>query len=160
MGQAASINLSNASAGPLTQPVDESWFAIETRYRFESKAARQLREKGVEAFLPMRREVRRWSDRKKSIEVPLFPGYVFVRLDGSRVNRLCVLQTEGVLGFVGSHHEPAKIPEAQIRDLQSLLAKKMSCSLHPFLKVGQRVRIRGGAWTGSKAFFLKRTSRA
>ena len=149
MGQTAvDINVSNASAGPFVQPVDESWFAIEVRYRFEKKAQRQLVEKGFETFLPVRRELRRWSDRKKSTEVPLFPGYVFVRLDVSRLNRLCVLQTEGVLGFVGSHPDAAKIPEAQIRDLQSLLTKKMSCSLRPFLKVGQRVRIRGGSLDG------------
>lgn len=128
----------------------EYWFAVETRYRFEKKAVVALCEKGVETFLPMRREVRRWSDRKKSIEIPLFPGYVFVRIDGSRMTKLCVLQTEGVMGFVGARHEPATIPDIQIRDLQSLLAEKLSCSLHPFLRVGQRVRIRGGSLDGLK----------
>jgi transcription antitermination factor NusG len=125
-----------------------SWFAIETRYRFEKKSVAALHEKGVETFVPMRREMRRWSDRNKAIQVPLFPGYAFVHIDGSRMTRLCVLQTEGVLGFVGPQHEPATIPDTQIRDLQSLLAEKLSCSLHPFLKVGQRIRIRGGSLDG------------
>jgi transcription antitermination factor NusG len=161
MGQTASdVSRVNPRLSCQVETEGESWFAIETRYRFEKKAATALGEKGVETFLPMRREVRRWSDRRKSIEVPLFPGYVFVRTDGSRMTKLCVLQTEGVMGFVGPQHEPATIPDVQIRDLQSLLAEKLSCSLHRFLRVGQRVRIRGGSLDGLKGILSESSKKS
>ena len=64
----------------------EPWYVVQTRYRFESKIAAQLQGKGIETFLPLLNETHRWSDRQKTISLPLFSGYVFVRLHlvGSR----------------------------------------------------------------------------
>jgi transcription antitermination factor NusG len=123
------------------------WYAIQTRYRFERKAAAQLQNKGIETFLPVVEESHRWSDRKKVISVPLFSGYVFVRLEPCSA-RATVLRTEGVIGFVEFHGDAAPIPNKQIDDLQRLLSKKMPCSLHAFLTIGQKVRIRGGCLDG------------
>jgi transcription antitermination factor NusG len=124
------------------------WYAILTRYRFEKKVTAQLRGKGVETFLPLLEQVRRWSDRRKALQVPLFAGYAFVRLDLCSASRLGVLRTEGVLRFVTFGADPAAIPAKQIEDLQRLLSHKIPCSLHAFLAVGQRVRIRGGCLDG------------
>jgi len=126
----------------------EPWYAIQTRYRFEHKIAAQLQCKGVETFLPALNEVHRWSDRQKTISFPLFSGYVFVRHVTSAPSRARVLRTEGVIGFVNVHGEASPIPCRQIDDLRRLLAQKLPCSLHAFLKVGQRVRIRGGCLNG------------
>jgi transcription antitermination factor NusG len=124
------------------------WYAIQTRYRFERRVAAQLQNKEVETFLPLLEEIHRWSDRQKSVEVPLFSGYVFVRLFPSSASRLSVVRTEGVMGFVTFRGDATPIPSKQIEDLQRLLSQKVPCSLHAFLKIGQRVRIRGGCLDG------------
>lgn len=126
----------------------EPWYVVQTRYRFESKIAAQLRGKGVETFLPLLNETHRWSDRQKTISLPLFSGYVFVRLHLSGAARDRVLRTEGVIGFVHAHGDVRSIPSRQIDDLRKLLAQKLPCALGGFLKVGQRVRIRGGCLDG------------
>jgi len=123
------------------------WYAIQTRYRFERKAAAQLQNKGIETFLPVLEESHRWSDRQKVISVPLFSGYVFVRLDPYSA-RPTVLRTEGVIGFVEFHGDAAPIPNKQIDDLQRMLSKKLPCSLHAFLTIGRKVRVRGGCLDG------------
>ena len=139
------LKATSSSAEPFHE---EPWYAIQTRYRFETRIAAQLQNKGVEIFLPLLDEVHQWSDRQKMISLPLFSGYVFVRLETSAPSRASVLRTEGVIGFVNVHGEASPIPSRQIDDLRYLLAQKLPCSLHAFLKVGQRVRIRGGCLQG------------
>jgi transcription antitermination factor NusG len=124
------------------------WFAVQTRYRFEKKVSAQLTNKGMEVFLPLRKETRCWSDRKKDVSVPLFPGYTFVLSDRSVVRRLLVLQTAGVMGFVSFAGTAAMIPRKQIQDLQLLLSEEVPFSMYPFVKMGQRVRVRGGCLDG------------
>lgn len=126
----------------------EPWYVVQTRYRFESKIAAQLRGKGIETFLPLLNETHRWSDRQKTISLPLFSGYLFVRLHPSAPERTRVLRTEGVMGFVNAHGDASPIPSRQIDDLRKLLAQKLPCALRAFLEVGQRVRIRGGCLDG------------
>ncbi len=124
------------------------WFAIQTRYRFENKVAAQLQSKGIETFLPVLNEIHRWSDRQKTVSLPLFSGYAFVRLQSSASSRVNVLQTEGVIGFVNVKGNASPIPSRQIDDLRRLLAEKVPCALRAFLRVGQRVRIKGGCLDG------------
>ena len=125
-----------------------SWYAIHIRYRFEKKAAQQLQDKSIETFLPLRTEIHPWSDRHKQIRVPLFPGYAFVHTDHSQAARFRVLGTAGVVSFVNFQGQALAVPQNQIEHLQLLLARKVPCSLHPFLSVGQRVRIQGGCLQG------------
>ena len=127
---------------------EPSWFAVQIRYRFEKKAAQLFQAKGIETFLPLRTEIHLWSDRHKEIRVPLFPGYAFVRIRPSQSWRLRVLSTAGVIGLVDFQGEPVKVPQQQIEHLQVLLSRKVPCSLHPFLRLGQKVRIRGGCLHG------------
>jgi len=124
------------------------WYAIRTRYRFERKVATQLQHKGLETFLPLLEEIHRWSDRQRAISIPLFSGYAFVHLELSSARRLELLRTEGVIGLITFGAAATPVPAKQIADLQWLLSKKVPCSLHPFLKVGQKVRIRGGCLDG------------
>lgn len=126
----------------------DPWYVVQTRYRFETRIAAQLQSKGVETFLPLLNETHRWSDRQKAVSFPLFSGYVFVRLPLSASLRTSVLRTEGVMRIVNAHGDASPIPSRQIDDLRRLLAQKVPCALRAFLKVGQRVRIRGGCLDG------------
>jgi transcription antitermination factor NusG len=108
----------------------------------------QLEQKGIETFLPLVKRVQKWSDRIKEVEWPLFAGYNFVRVVLSSPERLRVLRAHGVVGFVGINGSGTAIPESQIQDIRTLLASKVPFEEHPFLKVGQRVRIRGGSLDG------------
>ena len=141
---------------PAIEPVTEEpcWYALQTHPRHEKKVATQLRQKAVDTFLPLISQVHRWSDRKKTIEVPLFPGYVFVRLVDVSESRLQVLRTAGVAHFVGNGGSGLAIPDKQIEDIQAVLAHKVPCMLYPFLRVGQRVRIRGGSLEGLEGILV------
>ncbi len=132
-------------------PLDESrWYALQTRSRHEKMVTRQLEERGVEAFLPLITETRRWSDRKKLVQFPLFPGYTFVRLVYEPDARLSVLRIDGVVGFVGMHGQGNPIPQEQIESVQAILKSDIPFAAHPYLKIGQRVRIRGGSLEGTE----------
>ncbi len=124
------------------------WYAIQTRSRHEKKVTAELRDKGVYAFLPLMKQVHRWSDRNKEVDVPLFPGYVFVNTSGVPEARVSVLRTPGVANFVGNHGKGTPIPDKQIRDIQAILEQRVPIAAHPFLTVNQRVRIRGGSLDG------------
>jgi transcription antitermination factor NusG len=134
-------------------PEAPRWYALHTRARHEKSVERRLRERGMEAFLPTTLEVHRWSDRKQKVEVPLFSCYVFVRCVLSAEDRTRVHQVESVHGFVGSRGASLPIPDEQIESIQKVLTQAAGRS-HPFLKVGQRVRIRGGAMDGVEGVFL------
>jgi transcription antitermination factor NusG len=136
------------------QPETPHWYAIATRSRHEKKVAAQLTEKNITTFLPLITETHRWSDRRKVVELPLFPGYAFVYTPASSQQRLRVLQTVGVIGFVGIHGFGIPIPEKQIDDLRTLVATKLPCALYAFLREGQRVRVRGGCLDGVEGFLV------
>jgi transcription antitermination factor NusG len=135
------------------------WYALETRHRCEKKVVEQLARVGIETFLPQRREVHRWSDRNKPVTIPLFAGYAFVKLDRSRATRLRVLQTSGVLGFVSSRGKAAPVPTEQVENLRKLLRENVPCSLHAFLRAGQRVRVRGGCLDGVEGIYVDADSK-
>jgi len=137
-------------------PSDElRWYALRTRSRHEKTATQQLETRGIETFLPSVMRVHRWSDRKKQVEVPLFSGYTFARVVySSNEQRLRVLQTHGVVGFVGVQRTGIPIPDSQIEDLRTLLSNAVPVKEHSFLRVGQRVRLRGGALDGVQGILV------
>ena len=138
-------------------PEELCWYAIQTRCRFERKVAAQLQNKGIETFLPLVKQVHRWSDRRQVIEQPLFPGYGFVRLADSPAQRLRVLQTAGVNGFVMMNGFPVPVPEQQLEDVRLLLAHEIACRAYPFLKAGQRVEFAAAASMRWKESWFPRT---
>ena len=141
--------LRDSSIPQPTPPADEqSWFAVQTKARHEKRVAAELEEKGLVAFLPLSTEVHQWSDRKRKVELPLFAAYVFVRIGWQQSSRLYVLQTNGVFGFVGVRGVGSPIPDEQIETLQTIVREKIPITPHPFLNVGQKVRIRGGSLDG------------
>ena len=139
---------------PLPAAEELRWYALHTRARHERVVEHRLREQGMEAFLPTVRETHRWSDRKKTVEVPLFSCYVFVRCSLSSEDRTRVCRVESALGFVGTRGTGVPIPDEQIENVRSALSQTAPCRSHPFLKVGQRVRVCGGAMDGVEGVFL------
>lgn len=137
-----------AAVAPHPHADPAEWFALLTRYRFEKRVTAQLQAKGMEVFLPLRRESHRWSDRQKEVTIPLFPGYAFVRLGQSLEARQQVLKTAGLMGFVNFRGTAAAVPTRQVEGLRLLLQEKVPFSLYPFVQAGRRVRIRGGCLHG------------
>lgn len=136
-----------------------SWFAIQTRSRHEKLVSFLLQARGISQYLPMITEVHRWSDRNQHVEVPLFPGYVFVHLADSKERQVEVLRLPGVVGFVGVHQQGTVIPEEQIEAVRTLVDRNVPWTAHPFLKEGQRVRVRGGSLDGVEGTFLRRNGK-
>jgi transcriptional antiterminator NusG len=130
-----------------------SWYAVQTRSRHEKVVAHQLQMKGITHYLPIVTEVHKWSDRTKKVELPLFSCYLFVQVVPTNEARVSVLNNNGVVGFIGQHGEGTPIPEEQLDSVRTLLAKDVACTSYPFLKVGQRVRVRGGALDGVEGIF-------
>jgi len=124
------------------------WFAIQTRSRHEKRVNSDLREKAVEAYLPLHHAEHQWSDRRKVVDLPLFPGYVFVKIAREASARVPVLQTDGVLGFLGVRGIGVAIPEEEIAAIKTVLREKIPVAPHPFVQVGEKVRIKGGSLDG------------
>jgi transcription antitermination factor NusG len=154
------MSSSSAWQQPTTSPVmgdDFSrWYAIHTRSRHEKAVASRLEEQGLTTFVPTITEVRRWSDRRKLVEFPLFSCYAFVNLSWRSELRAKVVRTDGVLGFVSFGNGAVPIPDVEIENVRTLLTGMVPCTAYPFLKLGQRVRIRGGALDGVEGIFLAR----
>jgi len=138
----------------LACPSEAHWYAVHTYSRHERVVADRIEQQGFTTFLPTVTEVHRWSDRRKVVELPLFSCYVFVRLEPTNEKRVRVLRIDGVIGLVGSQRTGTPIPVEQIEAVRTLLGRDVVCARHPFLKVGQRVRIRGGALNSLEGLFL------
>ena len=136
------------------------WYALQIRCQFEKTADSHLRRKGIETFLPLIRQTHRWSDRQKVVEVPLFPGYEFVHVLLSAEVRGLVLRTPGVVGFVGPQQGASSVPSSQIDALRLLLDTHAPCTLRPFLRTGQRVRVRNGSLDGLEGILQSSDSRS
>lgn len=141
---------------PTTEAVPGNWYAVQTRARHEKTVVERLREQGVTSFLPLVSEVHRWSDRRKTVELPLFSCYVFVKMVPTSRDRLRVCRISGVFGIVGAGGEGIPIPDEQIQAVRTLVTQPFAWSIHPFLKIGQRVRIRGGSLDGVEGVLLAR----
>ncbi len=135
---------------------EENWYAVHTHARHEKVVAQRLQDQGIHTFLPTVSEVRRWSDRKKTVEFPLFSCYVFARFAADNRQRAVVTRTDGVCQILGVRGEGTPIPEQQIESVRTLVTHGMPWSAHPFLKIGQRVRIKSGALDGVEGILVAR----
>lgn len=156
-GTSASGHVAETSAGRTALPqaaAEMNWYAVHTRSRHEKLVGRQLERHGFSTLVPLTTQVRQWSDRRKVVEMPLFPGYAFVRMVYEPEQKLRVLGTDGIVNFVGVHGQGIPIPDRQIDDIQILLNAKVPVESHPFLKVGQRVRIRSGSLNGTEGILV------
>jgi transcription antitermination factor NusG len=123
-----------------------SWFALQVRSRWEATTSELLQGKGLETLLPTYTTKRRWSDRYKIVEAPLFPGYVFCRFNVH--NRLPVLITPGVISVVGRGKVPVAVDESEILAIQAVIRSGVQSQPWPYLEVGTRVRIKDDVLDG------------
>jgi transcription antitermination factor NusG len=130
------------------------WYAVYTNARHEKRVTEYLVGRSVECYLPPYRSVRRWQDRRKEVELPLFPGYLFVRI--AYRSRLQVLTAPGVVQIISFDGKPAPIREAEIETLRQGLSHSTGFEPHPYLKVGKRVRVRSGPLSGIEGILLRR----
>lgn len=128
------------------------WFALQVKQRYEQLTATILRNKGYEEFLPLYKCRRRWSDRIKQVDLPLFPGYLFCKLDSA--NRLPILTTPGVVLIVGIGKIPVPVEESEIAAVRSIVASQLAAQPWPFVRAGQQVRIDAGPLRGVEGVFL------
>jgi len=128
------------------------WFALQAKCRSENFVATQLRGKGYEPFLPVYKSRRRWSDRIKELELPLFPGYLFCRFNP--LDRLPILVTPGVLQVVGNGKNPVPVDEAEIATIQSAIQSGLPRQPWPCTQVGRKVRVECGPLSGLEGVLL------
>jgi transcription termination/antitermination protein NusG len=133
--------------------VESKWYAAYTSPRHEKWVADQISDRRVECFLPTYKSVRRWKDRQKELELPLFPGYVFVRI--ALKDRVQVLRVPGVVQFVLFQGKPAALQEHEV---ESLRRGAMNAALqpHPYLKAGRRVRVVRGPMAGVEGILTRK----
>jgi len=141
-------------AGLPAEYLEERWYAAQTYANHEKRVLEQLSQRSVEAYLPLYASVRRWKDRRVRLDLPLFPGYVFVRL--ALRDRLRTLQTPGVVRLVGFGGQPTALPDQEIDALRQGLARAIRIEPHPYLKVGRRVRVTTGPLQGLEGILARK----
>jgi transcription antitermination factor NusG len=143
------------SSGPIQAPVASQWFAVYTTCRHEKRIAQHFEQRQIEHYLPLYRSERRWRDGSRvTLDLPLFPGYIFVHIQKS--DRVSVLSVPGALAVVGgTGREPAAIPESAIEALRAGLAERM-VEPHPLLRVGQKARVRSGVFAGMQGVVVRK----
>lgn len=130
------------------------WYAVQTLPRHEKSVTKQFDRSGIETLLPLCKQIHRWSDRRKVVHLPLFPCYLFARLSDPNRERVRLLHTTGVVGFVGNGREAIPIPHVQIQHVRTLVKSSVDYDPFPYLHVGQRVRIRDGALQGLEGILM------
>jgi transcription antitermination factor NusG len=133
------------------------WYAAYTSANHEKRVAEQFVVRDVVHFLPVYESVRRWKDRRVTLQMPLFPGYVFVRM--ALRDRLLVQQVPGVAHLVGFDGTPAPLPDEEIDALRASLENGVWAEPLPYLNVGRRVRLRSGPLAGMQGILLQRKGR-
>ena len=152
-----SMSTNSTSSVSSCSSLDTVWYAAQTRSRHERLAAYYLGARGITRYLPTVTETHAWSDRRKRIEVPLFPGYIFVKILPMNEHRVNVLRAPGVVRLVGCEPSGTPIPDEQIESVKTLVERNLPWAPYPFLKEGERVRVRGGALDGIEGIFVKRS---
>lgn len=157
MSQAQTEDIPNFTQGdehqtPQLSGVCYPWFALQVRMRHESGVADYLQGKGYEWFLPLYKAQRRWSDRVKEVESPLFPGYLFCRFNPN--DRLPILKTPGVTQIVGYNHVPVAVDEREIEAIRTLVASGVPNLPCAYLEIGSKVRIEAGALRGIEGILV------
>ncbi len=137
-----------------------NWYAIHTRSNYEKRISSLFTETGIENYLPSFREVHQWKDRRKVVDVPVFPGYLFLRFGDSSKARLAIARTEGVVRILGPGDKIEAIPDRQIEDLRLLLSGGTECRAHPLLREGSWVRVKSGPLKNLEGLLVRAKNQA
>lgn len=134
---------------------DLLWYAVHCKPHFEFRVARDFSQSGIETYLPVFEETHQWTDRKKTVLVPVFPGYVLTRFADVAGARTSILKNFGVIRILGHGHYLDAIPEEQVDSVRRLLASPLRCEGHPLIKEGATVRVRHGALKGLEGLMVR-----
>ena len=126
--------------------VEKYWFALYTKPRHEFKVAAKLRSVSIEFYLPSIIVTKKWSDRRKKIEVPLFNGYIFIH--SSEKDRLLAVRQEGVVKTITFLGKPSIIPDDQIANLRRMLSETPDVFVSDKIEIGTQIKIVGGPFEG------------
>jgi transcription termination/antitermination protein NusG len=141
-------------SSPAVELAVPHWYAIYTCARHEKCVAKQLAERGIESFLPLYRSWHTWKDRRKEVELALFPSYVFVHIAAQM--KLRVLQLPGVVHLVSSSGQPTPLPNQEIEALRDGLDQQIYAEPHPYLKVGRKVQVKRGPLAGTEGILIRK----
>jgi len=156
MGDLQLINVSNGRVPTVSEcAAERRWYAAYTCAHHEKRVAQQLELRSIESFLPLYEKVGRWKDRRVKLHLPLFSGYVFVRI--VLEERLRVLQIPSVVRLVGFNGIPTPLNDDEMKAMQNGLSSKLRTEPHPFLTVGRRVRIKSGPLAGLQGILLRKS---
>jgi len=141
------------SAQPELSARYPAWYALYTCARHEKRVASQLVERSLESFLPLYRSVRRWNDRSRLVDLPLFPGYLFVHIP--LTEKLRVLSIRGAVRLVEWGGSPQALLDEEVQQIRQLLLGRMQIEPHPYIKAGARVRITRGSLEGTEGYVVR-----
>ena len=136
----------------------DTWYAVYTRARHEKVVAEELWLRQIESFLPLQERLSTWKDRRKLVQFPLFPGYLFVRTE-MQSRRLDVLRVPSIVRIIGFNGVPEPIPAAQIEAVKNLVFNEIPLNPHPFIQAGDRVRIIRGPLRDMEGLLLEKKNR-
>ncbi|SRR6266704_2436386 len=157
MGDLNQVNLYQETVPTCaSSPTTMHWYAAYTCAQHEKSVARQLQVRTIECFLPLYEKLSRWKDRRMKVQLPLFAGYVFVRL--SSQDKLRALQVPGMVRLVGFSGHPTPLPDDEIQALRDGLSASLRAEPCPYVQIGRRVRVRSGPLAGLEGTLLKKKS--
>jgi transcription antitermination factor NusG len=131
------------------------WYALYTRHQHEKVVAGMLSAKGFETFLPLRTSIHRWKNRNKTLSLPLFPSYVFLKANITD-RRLDILTTPGIHNIVSNGGQPAPISSTEIEAIRRVIETGLAIEAHPFLKCGDWVMVTRGMLTGIRGILVRK----
>jgi len=143
-------------ANELSTDFQPRWYAAYTRAHHELRVAERLADRAVQNYLPQHEVIRKWKDRKVSLQRPLFSGYIFVHL--ALQNRLQVLQVPGVAWLVSFAGKPVAVPDEDIERIRTILSRGYRVEPHRYLKAGKRVRVSSGPFEGLEGIVVRRNN--
>ncbi len=134
------------------------WYAVHVKPHHEFQVLERLAGPGIETFLPSIERLSKWTDRNKLVQLPLFPGYLFVHVDNSYSARMAVLKTKGIVRILGTlPGEPEPVPEEQVLSLKKAIEAGAVLDPYPYLHEGERVRIKRGPLAGVEGILVEKT---
>ncbi|SFM58874.1 Transcription antitermination factor NusG [Chitinophaga sp. YR627] len=145
------------SSMSITQQRDSKWYVLYTYPLFEKKIGRQLALIDIIHYLPVRTEVRKWSDRLKRTEVPLFPNYIFVKTN--LLNKTPILSIPGVVRFVSIEGKAIPVSEDDINKIRQIEASRQDVEIESVYNTGDKIRILNGVFSGLEGELYKRSNR-
>ena len=149
-----SETIEKASAAESLTTICGSWYALYTKSRNEKLVHQNLRQRGLDSFLPVRDVLSQWQDRRKWVQKPLFPGYLFVRVQQEDLYNVSAVR--GVVHVLGSGCDPIPVPEEQVQAVRKMIEGPYPVVPWPWLQKGKRVRVTAGPLAGLETYIVKR----